>query len=42
MTRDLGFCFSILWNKNITDARRQWLMAIILATWEAEIRRIVV
>jgi hypothetical protein len=28
--------------KTLSDARYQWLMPVILATWEAEIERVVV
>jgi hypothetical protein len=34
--------FSDLKSKNDSAARQQWLTSIILATWEAEIRRIAI
>jgi hypothetical protein len=29
-------------NKQVKEARHQWLMPVILVTWKAEIRRITV
>jgi hypothetical protein len=38
----LGYIARLFLNNNINNSRCQWLMPVILGTWEAEIRRVTV